>query len=607
MAVQIPVNYVSTVGVSVRAACFADGVYEYEQALKCLSNLFAAGFSRIVFDVYWDARRRAWSLCPVQLPLSTGAIQTLPSGTASSQLQNRNEPRDALLPEAQRRQASTTATTGSPTSPASSTYSVSSSATLVSLPSQLPIAEELFQLGQYNCGSLVDLPLLTGFLNSYLRATDNTLQALVKLVILNVHSAALYEAPDEPAQEPSADELPSAADELGSIFLANLTSYLYTSDLLSSQRANLQVSWLNALQSIKPDPAYYTVSTNGTVQYTTDGWPSISWLEVRNSRRLLVGYGTVDPQMSNYDTTKDNHVFFDRPGYHLGRNINTSMSSSGSVTDGCIFDSSNTSLSASNNSWATTEDTSSLHTYQRVGSGKSENIDPTPVTNMIECGLSPVLNQSLLNTTANVNYTPYLEYLGGEIWSWANGQPKNDSQQQNSDNADSAFRCATFNAFSNPPGRWQTTTCESSYHAACRNDHEPHVWSFSSDQHNYLDSAEGSCPSNSSFAVPRTALENRYLLQAYHDFKLTSQNDALIWIDFNSLDKENCWVQGANSTCPYHPEHEDTRDILVVTIGSIVVIALAVAVLIVKCGANRLESKRQRRVLDGWEYEGVPS
>lgn len=53
------------------------------------------------------------------------------------------------------------------------------------------------------------------------------------------------------------------------------------------------------------------------------------------------------------------------------------------------------------------------------------------------------------------------------------------------------------------------------------------------------------CPAGTTFDLPRTALENRFLLAAMRKADITS-----IWIDLNSLKAPNCWTVG-NANCPY--------------------------------------------------------
>jgi hypothetical protein len=122
-----------------------------------------------------------------------------------------------------------------------------------------------------------------------------------------------------------------------------------------------------------------------------------------------------------------------------------------------------------------------------------------------------------------------------------------------------------------------------------------------------------SCPDNSTFSPPRTGLENRYL---YHSVlssgvKINTAEEATgIWINLNSLDIATCWVAtGPNGTCPYYVDEsaEQSRQVLVPTIGAIIAFLLTALTIFVKCNANRRNSRTRRRGDGGWDYEGVPS
>lgn len=123
------------------------------------------------------------------------------------------------------------------------------------------------------------------------------------------------------------------------------------------------------------------------------------------------------------------------------------------------------------------------------------------------------------------------------------------------------------------------------------------------------------CPSNSTFAAPRTALENSYLISAMqtaHSNGSLDTDDTSIWVNFNDLDVSGCWVAGANQTCPYVQRPTDTsRRVTVPTVAAVVVFALVALTLFSKVAANRTSRKRRRsrkRIGDGgWDYEGVPS
>lgn len=140
------------------------------------------------------------------------------------------------------------------------------------------------------------------------------------------------------------------------------------------------------------------------------------------------------------------------------------------------------------------------------------------------------------------------------------------------------------------------------------------------------------CPSNSSFDVPRTALENAYLRRAIARSRGTAQpqigtalapsglsaqssvDAEYIWINLNDVDISGCWVSGVNATCPYITRPgEATRTVVVSIIVGIIILILAGLTIFVKCAANRAGVKRRRRrrlrlMSDKFgEYEGVPS
>ena len=83
-----------------------------------------------------------------------------------------------------------------------------------------------------------------------------------------------------------------------------------------------------------------------------------------------------------------------------------------------------------------------------------------------------------------------------------------------------------------------------------------------------------------------------------------------VWVDFNSLDIASCWVKGGpEARCPYasDPQQLQKKTVLVATIWGIVICVVAALTLFVKCNANQRNSRRRKRVIEGWEYEGVPS
>lgn len=132
---------------------------------------------------------------------------------------------------------------------------------------------------------------------------------------------------------------------------------------------------------------------------------------------------------------------------------------------------------------------------------------------------------------------------------------------------------------------------------------ESYAWALTEASHTYYE-LESQCPTNHTFAVPRTALENRYLLQA-----VERAGEQRVFINFNSLATEHCWVSGVHSSCPYVANTSNDAQVIVPTVAAILVFVISLGLLLVKCGGNRKDSRRSRRqkTYYGWDYEGVPS
>jgi hypothetical protein len=165
-------------------------------------------------------------------------------------------------------------------------------------------------------------------------------------------------------------------------------------------------------------------------------------------------------------------------------------------------------------------------------------------------------------------------------------------------------------------GHWRATNCSQTRRGACRIGNSPFSWTISNATAEYSNVSD-TCPPGSSFAVPRTGLENtylyKYLLTQPETMINPASNDASlheIYIDFNSIDVTSCWVSGGpKAQCPYgaDPQQLERRTVLVAAIAGIVICIITALTLFVKCNANRRNSRRRTRVIKGWEYEGVPS
>ncbi|EME47712.1 hypothetical protein DOTSEDRAFT_42065 [Dothistroma septosporum NZE10] len=613
LSLRIPVNYVTHPGVVLTAGCFGHGKYDETAAALCFSNLLATGFRRVEADVFWDSSRALWSLCPVELG-HTGAQLTTSASVAATPLQTATQLGTQVLDgnnfHVARLESTAVLSVPSLSSASQATPSLLTTATLTAGPTstsagtQAPTAaatddsdQTLFQVGPYACTLGTDLTLLLRVLSAHLAATETNLNATTVALTLNVHTAASASDPSGPAKEPSEDDLPQTSSLLSSVLARNASAYLYTPDDLSSQRSNLNRSrsWFAYDTSQQPDATFFNIDKEGGMWSTPDGWPSEDYMELLSYKRLLVGFGTVDPQMANYNFSGDESYIF-APDY-LKTNREVTASSAGNITSGCFFDPNDSTLSNVNSSWAVAS----------LGDASTPPGDAltsilAQARNLTYCGISPILNGTLSNATADEDFRPYAQFVEKTIWSWAPGQPFNASSSENLQD----YRCASLNT----SGYWQASDCGQSRYGACRRDGLPYLWSISDTDAPY-DRIDRACDDHSSFDVPRTSLESTYLLSEWRSWQKDHDDDSgpLLWLNFNNLDVSTCWVIGQNSTCPYDKRTDtSTRQVVVPVVGGIIVFVLAILTILVKCAGNRQQSKRRsRRGDNGWDYEGVPS
>jgi hypothetical protein len=136
------------------------------------------------------------------------------------------------------------------------------------------------------------------------------------------------------------------------MFSGNLSQYLYTPSNLKSDRANLNGSWYSVQERYRPVSEYYSTEVNeNSIVSTEDGWPSESYIEFSKSKRLVVGWGTVDPQMAEYNFTGDSGAIFPS-GYLQDLQLEVEVSSTGALTSGCFLGNTTNYSMQINSSWA---------------------------------------------------------------------------------------------------------------------------------------------------------------------------------------------------------------------------------------------------------------
>ncbi|KAL4992265.1 hypothetical protein BDW68DRAFT_96944 [Aspergillus falconensis] len=571
VAGQVPINFVTTSAISLRAACFGDNKFGRTAAEKCLSNLLAIGYRRFNIDLYWSTELRRWILCPVSVPKGLPVVTVSPDATP-------------------------TATASVPQSTVTAELDGSSDT-------------ELYDLGSYKCSDGLDLQDLVNIFNDYFQYTDTDLVIYTRYLSLNLHVAADPTSADEPPSAVTSGQLPAVSERVNYILNDMLGSYIYGPSNLLADRRNLNDSWYAVDESYKPITQYFTVEEGPEgVQSTPDGWPSAKFIQLAADRRLLVEYGSVDPQLRDYDLSAENDVIF--PPSYLTSTIPVTAADDGSLDSGCLYIQDTTNISKVNASWAISSDIP----VPNNSSDESLRSISELVVNLTACGMTFTLNNTLFGNTADKNPVAYRNLTLSSSWAWALGEPAAPSYDLDSAESDDT-RCAVMDL--SLAGQWRTANCSEKHRAACRVSNQPFRWSLSSDPFTYRDAYDNACPSSTEFSVPRTGLENtylfRHLLSLSSDLIDLSSSDTLksaVWVDFNSIDTETCWVTGGpGATCPYtaDPDQLERRTVLVAAVAGIVICIIAALTLFVKCNANRRNSRRNRRVIQGWEYEGVPS
>ena len=417
VSLHIPINFVNQPGISVTAACFSHQQYISTAAARCISNLLAIGIRRLELDVYWDVSRRVWSLCPVEsggdkssqnvtssLPAQTVAMSTasLASGQLTGALARATSAIDLKYGAVVNRQ-DTSLNVISRSSSASSSSMTTTTLSMIANSTSMSLPLPTYQSGSYSCESSTSLELFVDVLSGYLSRTETNLNATIMTLILNVHAAAPQSASPTSASEPQSDDLPRDGELLSSILSTNMSIYTYTPNELDAQRVTL-----NSSGSWYSDSAYYETINNAS----PDGWPSESFVELRKAERLLVGFGRVDPQMLQYNFTGDNSVIF--PSGYLQANPAVTLSSV-AVDAGCLYQQGQFDVQNVNSSWA-------------VAPLQANQI--SAAQQLIDCGISPSLNQSLDNITADQSWAPYRDYVLSTDWAWGAGEPRNATDDE---------------------------------------------------------------------------------------------------------------------------------------------------------------------------------
>lgn len=561
-------------------------------------------------DLYWSPKRKQWTFCPVAIPPDAvgatenpeTAVTSAPSAVLSSG--NMDEVQNTSLSTAtsQDTTASTSDLNIGRNNWDKRAHGQTLSATVTAAPTSVDSKPLLYNLGSYSCTHTLDLSTLINVIYEYFQQTANTLEARLLYLIFNIHPAADIDNPNDPSNVPI-DLLPDPDQLVGSIIDATLGTYMYNPSQLQDERSNLNMTWYNVPGSYHPIAEYFKTNKNQQgIHSTPNGWPCEKYVEIKKAKRLLLGWGAVDDEFKGYNFSGDEDIVF--PKDSLTSKVDVEATQEGRIDSGCLYDPDSLDVPRAA-SWSQSAKISGFQ-YSSVSDS-----DMNPLSNLSKnlkfCGISPMVNETLFNVTADEAIGPY-QNISHSAWFWAAREPYGPSDGD----PEKRYRCAVMNT---DTGNWRATDCSHQYYAACRIKNSPYSWVLTKDKTSF-DAASESCPEDSAFGVPRTGLEQTYLTALLNksDIALNLSSDdgasSGIWVNFNSLDVQSCWVTGGpNATCPYYDDDEDNerRQIVIPTVAAIIVLIITALTLFVKCNANRRNSRRKKRVIEGWEYEGVPS
>jgi hypothetical protein len=606
---QAPIDKVTFPGIHVTPACHHDGVYDPDTFETCFSNLIAVGFRRLIIDLYWDVENRSYNLCPVHIPDFSNTTSDVDVEQSTATRAGAMPPRSALYLDAglERRQTqSANATSSSTPSTSVSTSSGTTAtnktaATTASSAISTSSGDEgtaLLNLGPYKCAQGLGLESIIDIVVDYIGDTSDASAATLQILEFNLHSTSLVNNPEGPPQNVSSGEYPSTSELVGYRWNSEMGSQLYDPRDLQADRANINNSWNQVRVAERlPITGYFNTETlsNGDVA-TEDGWPSELYLLLTRLERVIVTWGTIDREMEGYNFEADSsHVF---AAGMLSDSHELRLNNDGVVTSGCFYRDDEKNVQQINNTWAVLD----VNNTQGTANYDLQNIS--------SCGVSPVLNQNLGNSSAGDKYHPYQLITQSLVLGWADGEPKNTSSP--GVDSDGQFRCVVIDSSNDYRGKWRVVSCQDRYRAACRIGGQPYNWRLSSDVTDFT-GAPDSCPNDSSFDLPVSQLENTYLYEHILQDVANSSDSSIqhsVWIDLNSLDSMDCWVTtGPNGTCRYqqNSQEERNRQVLIPTIAALIILILTVLTILVKCNVNRRNNRRHRIGPGGWEYEGVPS
>ena len=398
------------------------------------------GYRRFDLDLWWNKATTSFQLCPEQIVSNSTANDTHVVTTTITQVTTT---------------VISSATTSFNTT-LTSTYTAAPSSTSAPSDPSIPIS----LANGYFCAPGADLQTALNTIKSILLRTDNQLQQ-AGLILLILHLRTLPSL----ASNTTIDLSLPAGQSLSQQINATLEDWIYTSTILSTERQNINKSFLaDTPNPIIDIPSYYEViiSDSSKIASTPNGWPSTRHLFEIQGRRLLVGFGSIDVSTEEYDINQDTSIIFP-PATFGGQDQLISSTAIINRPDFCLGPQGTIFGHKGEENFNSTIGIQGNMTFAL---SKDPNpLAPLPYDSLqgiVTCGLSPIIDSPLQNTNSG-SLSPILP-IAATVWSWLPpNEPKNTSLLSNG--TQELVACAALDAES---GHWTVLECSTQLNIACR-------------------------------------------------------------------------------------------------------------------------------------------
>ncbi|KAI8393712.1 uncharacterized protein BYT42DRAFT_609483 [Radiomyces spectabilis] len=543
---------------AIHLASYFDRDYSAEN-IQTVENLLVMGYQRLVLDIYWDASRATWQLCPEVMPV-----------TATDDDHDRNT--------------------------------------------------NLRRVGRYNCSPSTSFRQFMEAVNNYLLMTDlSTDSANTHLIflILNLHSlngtSGAYALKPEKISSNDDSSLSNIIQSAIDRSVNNSPRY-YTPRNLTDNRRNVNGSFY-------VDGMPYPLPSRTDHNDPSPAWPAWGYLVERNVQ-LLVGFGKNNlPNGSNYDISDDRDIIFDPEVLGAGSRMEKvtlkDMNATGWAD--CNRPGNTTvMIPADGNSthWQPPSQQASVlsWSWSFMMDGQDRFTYDTAL-HATECGYSPYFtasNYSEKGSSYSVNDTGHFaDNILSSIWSWEVGEPRTSGnlhcamiQRWNgrwrAGDCTHLLRVACRHV--NDANEWVLTPTFFSYDRALSACPEDYVF----------DTPRIAQQNRMLFNVLQKDLVHE---SVDDESESTDPTHHLFWINLNSATGDNCWVVGRNSTC-WWLNHSGRPYLLLIKtsiVGGIIVLILFGFCAWVKCARvwrsrkSRGRKNMVKQLLAKREYVTVPA